>query len=436
MPHDFDTRRDDFDSAFRAYIQQRREAGANVDQTVAAILQAVREQDDAALLDYTEKLDGHRPTPESLRLPPEALSDSLAKCDSQTVRALQLARERIEAFHKEQIPADHETTDALGVRMGHRWTALDAAGLYVPGGTAAYPSSVLMNAIPAKVAGVARLVMTVPAPQGYLNPLVLAAASIAGVDEVYQVGGAQAIAALAYGTATIAPVDKITGPGNAYVASAKKQVFGTVGIDSIAGPSEVLIVADRDNDPAVLAADLLAQSEHDTKAQAILITDDSALADGVLQAVEQHLKYLPRTEIASASWRDYGAVIRVGDLMAEAPALINQVAPEHLELAVADPDRLVPHIRHAGAIFVGHDTPEVIGDYVGGPNHVLPTDRCARYASGLSVLDFMKRSSILQCSSAGLQALGPAAVTLARAEGLDAHAMSVALRLKAEGASD
>lgn len=434
MPHEFDTRNVDFDAQFARFLALRREAGADVDHRVAGILKEVRERGNSALLEYTEELDDNRLTPSGMRVSLDRQRDAMESCDPDTIKALELARERIDAFHREQVPRDHETTDALGIRMGYRWTAIDGAGLYVPGGTAAYPSSVLMNAVPAKVAGVKRLVMTVPAPGGHLNDLVLAAAYIAGIDEVYQVGGAQAIAAMAYGTETIAPVDKISGPGNAYVASAKRQVFGTVGIDSIAGPSEVLIVADG-GDPAVLAADLLAQSEHDKAAQAILLTDDPQLGQAVAQAVEHHLRQLPRTEIAGASWRDFGAVITVGSL-GEAPDIVNRVAPEHLELAVADPDRLVPEIRHAGAIFLGHQTPEAVGDYVGGPNHVLPTDRCARYASGLSVLDFMKRTTLLSCSAAGLQAIGPAAVTLARAEGLDAHAMSVALRLRAEGSAD
>jgi histidinol dehydrogenase len=413
----------------------RRDAGADVDARVAEILSTVAAQGDGALLNYTADLDRHTISAGDLRVTPERQAAALDACDGDTIKALELARERIEAFHRHQVPRNHETTDALGIRMGDRWTAVDAAGLYVPGGTAAYPSSVLMNAIPAKVAGVARLVMTVPAPDGHLNPLALAAARIAGVDEIYQVGGAQAIAALAYGTETIAPVDKIVGPGNAYVASAKKQVFGRVGIDSIAGPSEVLIVADRDNDPAVLAADLLAQSEHDTAAQAILVTDDDDLAESVERAVQQHLQVLPRAAIAGASWRDYGAIVRV-QRIAEALEVVNRVAPEHLELAVQAPDELLAGVRHAGAIFLGGTTPEVIGDYVGGPNHVLPTDRCARFASGLSVLDFMKRSTILHCNPQGLQAIGPAGVTLARAEGLDAHAMSLTLRLKAEGTTD
>jgi histidinol dehydrogenase len=435
MPHKLDTRAPAFETDFGAFLGLRREAGANVDARVAGILKEVHDRGDVALLEYTEELDGHRLTPHKLRVDVDRQRDALESCDPETIKALELARERIEAFHREQVPADHEITDALGIRMGYRWTPIDAAGLYVPGGTASYPSSVLMNAVPAKVAGVRRLVMTMPAPKGHLNPLALAAAYIAGIDEVYQVGGAQAIAALAHGTETIRPVDKITGPGNAYVASAKRQVFGTVGIDSIAGPSEVLIVADRANDPAVLAADLLAQSEHDTKAQAILVTDDPKLAQDVESAVTQHLQQLPRAEIAGASWRDHGALITVSTL-AEAADIANRVAPEHLQLAVREPGRLLSEIRHAGAIFLGADTPEAVGDYVGGPNHVLPTDRCARFASGLSVLDFMKRSSILRCSSEGLQAIGPAAVTLARAEGLDAHAMSVTLRLKAEGTTD
>ncbi len=435
MPYNFDTRSADFDASFRRFLALRRETGADVDTRVAGILEAVRDHGDSALLDYTAELDKHRMTPAEMRVSRERQQAALESCDPETIKALELARERIDAFHRYQVPADHETTDALGIRMGDRWTPVDGAGLYVPGGTAAYPSSVLMNAVPAKVAGVGRLVMTVPAPEGQLNALALAAAHIAGVDEVYQVGGAQAIGALAYGTETIAPVDKIVGPGNAYVASAKKQVFGTVGIDSIAGPSEVLIIADRDNDPAVLAADLLAQSEHDTKAQAILVTDDDELAGAVARMVDQHLTALPRAEIAGASWRDYGAIVRVQTL-AEAAEVANRVAPEHLELAVKDPDALLGAVRHAGAIFLGANTPEVLGDYVGGPNHVLPTDRCARFASGLSVLDFMKRSTVLQCNTEGLQAIGPAAVTLARAEGLDAHAMSLTLRLKAEGTTD
>src|SRR6202040_2720504 len=351
-------------------------------------------------------------------------------CGSGTIDALQFARDRIELYPRPQLPADERYVDALGVELGHRWTAIEAVGLYVPGGTAAYPSSVLMNAVPAKVAGVPRLVMTVPAPDGKLNPLVLAAAQLAGVDEVYRVGGAQAVAALAYGTATIAPVAKIVGPGNAYVAAAKRLVFGKVGIDMIAGPSEVLIVADRDANPEWIAADLLAQAEHDTAAQAILITDDAALADRVATAVAAQLKALPREQIAAASWRDFGAVILVRDLD-EAVPLVDAVAPEHLQIETRDADALAARVRNAGAIFLGHHTPEAIGDYVSGSNHVLPTARSARFSSGLGVLDFMKRTSLLKLAPDGLAKLGPAAIALGRAEGLDAHARSVAIRLNA-----
>jgi len=432
MPHRLDARSPDFAARFDAFLRLRRDSGVEVDATVKRILQAVHDRGDAALLEYTEELDGHRATPEGLRIPQDELKTAVDRCEPETIAALELARERIAAFHRRQLPEDLDETDELGIRMGHRWMAIDAVGLYVPGGTAAYPSSVLMNAVPARVAGVKRLVMVVPTPRGQANSLVLAAAHVAGVDEVYRVGGAQAVGALAYGTETIAPVDKIVGPGNAYVASAKRQVFGVVGIDTIAGPSEVLIVADSTNRPEVIAADLLAQSEHDTKAQAILISDDGDWAEAVARAVDSHLQRLPRSEIAARSWHDYGAVIRVASLE-DAPALVDRVAPEHLELSVADPDALMRRIHHAGAIFLGGHTPEVIGDYVAGPNHVLPTDRAARFSSGLSVLDFMKRSSILACPPAGLKAIGPAAVTLARAEGLDAHALSVALRLGEEG---
>jgi histidinol dehydrogenase len=342
--------------------------------------------------------------------------------------ALVFARDRIAAHHARQRPSDDRYVDALGVELGSRWTAVEAAGLYVPGGTAAYPSSVLMNAIPAKVAGVGRLAMVVPTPGGALNPLVFAAARLAGVDEVWRVGGAQAVAALAYGTQSIRPVAKIVGPGNAYVAAAKRRVFGTVGIDMIAGPSEVLVVADRDNDPDWLAADLLAQAEHDTAAQAILLTDDAGLADAVEAAVTRQLARLPRAGTARDAWRDFGAVVLVRDLGGAVP-LIDRIAPEHLELAVADPEPLAARVRNAGAIFLGAHTPEVIGDYVGGSNHVLPTARSARFSSGLGVLDFMKRTSLLKCGPEALRALGPAAIRLAEAEGLDAHARSVAIRL-------
>jgi histidinol dehydrogenase len=428
MPHKLDARERGFDRAFADFLDVRREEEADVDRTVQGILADVRARGDAALLEYTAKLDRYETTAQGLKVTRDELDGAVAQCDADTVGALKLARARIADYHDRQKPADLDYTDADGVRMGHRWTPIDAVGLYVPGGTAAYPSSVLMNAVPAKVAGVARVVMVVPAPDGVLNPLVLAAARIAGIDEVYRIGGAQAIAALAYGTETIAPVDKITGPGNAYVASAKKQVFGTVGIDMIAGPSEVLVVADKDNDPATVAADLLAQSEHDVNAQAILITDDGDFAEAVERAVQNHLQRLPRSEIAGESWRRHGAVIRV-EKIADAGRLIDRVAPEHLELQVADPDALLKTFRHAGAIFMGRHAPEVLGDYVAGPNHVLPTGRSARFSSGLSVLDFMKRSSLLQSSAEGFAKIGPAAVALAQAEGLDAHALSVKLRL-------
>jgi histidinol dehydrogenase len=353
---------------------------------------------------------------------------AIESCEPLTLEALALARERIEQFHRRQIPQDDRFTDALGVELGARWTAIEAVGLYVPGGTAAYPSSVLMNAVPAKVAGVPRVVMVVPAPGGALPPLVLAAAKLAGVDEIYRVGGAQAIAALAYGTASIAPVAKIVGPGNAFVAAAKRIVFGKVGIDMIAGPSEVLILADATGNADWIAADLLAQAEHDASAQAILITDDAGLARAVERSVESQLSRLPRKEIAAASWRDFGAIILVPSL-AQSPALVDALAPEHLEIAAADAERLVARIRNAGAIFVGAHTPEAIGDYVGGSNHVLPTARSARFSSGLGVLDFMKRTSILKCGPAQLRALAEAAITLGNAEGLEAHARSVAIRL-------
>jgi histidinol dehydrogenase len=431
MPHKLDARDSGFERAFADFLDVRREEEADVDRTVHGILADVRARGDAALLEYTAKLDRYETTAAGLKVTREELDGAVDQCDAKTVEALKLARERIAAYHDRQKPADLDYTDADGVRMGHRWTPIDAVGLYVPGGTAAYPSSVLMNAVPAKVAGVERVVMVVPAPDGVLNPLVLAAARIAGIDEVYRIGGAQAVGALAYGTETIAPVDKITGPGNAYVASAKKQVFGTVGIDMIAGPSEVLVVADKDNDPSVVAADLLAQSEHDVNAQAILITDDGAFAEAVERAVQTHLQRLPRSEIAGESWRRHGAVIRV-EKIEDAGALIDRVAPEHLELQVADPDALLRTFRHAGAIFMGKHAPEVLGDYVAGPNHVLPTGRSARFSSGLSVLDFMKRSSLLQSSADGFAKIGPAAVALAEAEGLDAHALSVKLRLDEE----
>ena len=420
-----------FETQFAAFLTTKREVSEDVNATVRAIIEDVRERGDTALADYTRKFDGIDFSVLPMRVSPGELDAALVSVDSDIVEALKLAAGRIEKHHARQRPEDDLYEDEIGVGLGSRWTAIDAVGLYVPGGTASYPSSVLMNAIPAKVAGVPRIVMVVPASRGAVNPAVLAAARIAGVDEIYRIGGAQAVAALAYGTATIAPVAKITGPGNAFVAAAKRQVFGTVGIDMIAGPSEVLVIADADNDPDWLAADLLAQAEHDTGAQSILVTDSPALADAVEVAVERQLTTLERSETAAASWRDFGAIILVPDL-AKAVPLANRIAAEHVEIATADPDALVPQIRNAGAIFLGRHTPEVIGDYVGGSNHVLPTARSARFSSGLSVLDYMKRTSILRLGPAQLRAIGPAAVTLARAEGLGAHARSVAIRLNPE----
>jgi histidinol dehydrogenase len=428
MPIRLDARAADFADAFRAFLATKREVAEDVEQAVRAILADVAARGDAALIDYTKRFDRLDTGAAGLRVPQADIDAAAGQCDREAVAALQLARERIEAYHRRQLPAEQLYTDALGVTLGGRWTAIEAVGLYVPGGTAAYPSSVLMNAVPAKVAGVKRLVMVVPAPGGTLNPLVLAAAKLAGVDEIYRIGGAQAVAALAYGTATIAPVAKIVGPGNAYVAAAKRLVFGRVGIDMIAGPSEVLILADGTGNPDWIAADLLAQAEHDVSAQSVLITDDAKLAIAVEQAVEGQLKTLPRAEVAGASWRDYGAVITVGRL-SEAVPLVDALAPEHLEIVAEDADRLARSIRNAGAIFIGAHTPEAIGDYVAGSNHVLPTARSARFSSGLNVLDFMKRTSILKCGPEQLRALGPAAIALGKAEGLEAHARSVSIRL-------
>ncbi len=430
MPLRLDAAAAGFEEDFAALLSSKREAAADVDAIVAGIIADVRKRGDAALLDYTQRFDRLHLTAEQLRIPQSQLDAAVADCDPATIAALELAAERIADYHRRQKPDDLDYHDAAGVRLGHRWTAVEAAGLYVPGGTAAYPSSVLMNALPAKVAGVERLVMVVPTPDGVVVPLVLAAAKLAGVTEVYRVGGAQAVAALAFGTETINKVDKIVGPGNAYVAAAKRQVFGTVGIDMIAGPSEILVVADAGNRPDFIAADLLSQAEHDTAAQSILITDDAAFADAVEAEVAKQLEALPRTAIAQESWRAHGAVITVAGLDAALP-LIDRIAPEHLELAVADPDALAVQVRNAGAIFLGRYTPEAIGDYLAGPNHVLPTARSARFSSGLSVLDFMKRSSLIACSAEALAEIGPAAVRLAEAEGLDAHAKSVALRLAA-----
>jgi len=423
-----DIRSGDFAQKFRAFLDTKREASADVEGIVRAIVADVAARGDRALRDYTLKFDKLDLDRAGLRVTADEIAAARKACPRDALDALDLAKSRIETYHRRQVPQDDRFTDALGVELGSRWTAIEAVGLYVPGGTAAYPSSVLMNAIPAKVAGVPRIAMVVPAPGGNLNPLVLAAAELAGVDEIFRVGGAQAIAALAYGTATIAPVAKIVGPGNAYVAAAKRIVFGKVGIDMIAGPSEVLIVADHASNPDWIAADLLAQAEHDASAQAILITDDQALAAAVERAIEGQLTQLPRAAVAAASWRDFGAVILVRNLD-EALPLIDAIAPEHLEIASAEAERLAERIRNAGAIFIGAYTPEAIGDYVAGSNHVLPTARSARFSSGLGVLDFMKRTSILKCGPEQLRALGSAAITLGTAEGLDAHARSVAIRL-------
>ena len=428
MPIRLDVRSADFSARFAAFLATKREAAADVESVVRDIIADVVARGDAALTDLSRRFDRIDLAKVGLRVSPSEIGTAAASCERKALDALALARERIEAFHRRQKPADERFTDALGVELGARWTAIEAVGLYVPGGTAAYPSSVLMNAVPAKVAGVPRLVMVVPAPGGQLNPLVLAAAKLAGVDEIYRVGGAQAGAALAYGTPTIKPVAKIVGPGNAYVAAAKRLVFGTVGIDMIAGPSEVLILADRDANPDWVAADLLAQAEHDEAAQSILITDDATLAGDVEKAVTAQLATLPRAAVAGASWRDFGAIILVRNLD-EAIPLVDAIAPEHLEIVSADDEKLVARIRNAGAIFIGGHTPEAIGDYVGGSNHVLPTARSARFSSGLGVLDFMKRTSILKCGPDQLNALGPAAMALGEAEGLAAHARSVAIRL-------
>jgi len=432
MPLELDSAAPDFAPAFARFLAAKRELAADVDAAVAAIIEDVRARGDAAIIEHSKRLDSIELTPATLRVAEAEIDTAIKQCAPAALEALRFAQARIEEFHKKQLPADLDYTDASGVKLGWRYRPIAAVGLYVPGGTAAYPSSVLMNAVPAKVAGVARLVMVVPAPGGALNPLVLAAARIAGVSEIYRIGGAQAIAALAYGTATIAAVDKITGPGNAYVAAAKRRVFGTVGIDMIAGPSEVVVIADRDNDPQWIAADLLAQAEHDVAAQSILVTDDRAFAAAVRAAVARQLAQLPRGAIATASWRDHGAIVLLRDLD-EAPALADRIAAEHVELAVARPEALAARINHAGAIFLGRHTPEAIGDYVAGPNHILPTARSARFASGLGVMDFMKRTSLLACDAASLRALGPAAIALAEAEGLDAHARSVGIRLNIGG---
>jgi histidinol dehydrogenase len=428
MPVRLDSKSADFAARFSTFLAVKREAAQDVETIVYGIVEAVRTRGDAALAEFTAKFDRVDLAKAGLRVTAAEIDAAAAQCKPEALAALKLARDRIEAYHLRQKPKDERFTDAIGVEMGSRWTAIEAVGLYVPGGTAAYPSSVLMNAVPAKVAGCERLVMVVPAPDGKLAPLVLAAAKLAGVNEVYRIGGAQAIAALAYGTASIAPVSKIVGPGNAYVAAAKRIVFGQVGIDMIAGPSEVLILADKTGNADWIAADLLAQAEHDASAQSILIADDIDLAVRVEMAVASQLKTLPRAEIAGASWRDFGAIITVPKLD-DAIALVDRLAPEHLEIAAENAEGLAAKIRNAGAIFIGAHTPEAIGDYVAGSNHVLPTARSARFSSGLGVLDFMKRTSILKCGPDQLRSLGPAAIALGEAEGLSAHARSVSIRL-------
>ncbi len=428
MPIFLDSREAGFEGRFAALLEMKREDTPEVDEVVAGIIADVRARGDAAVIELTERFDRLSLTPETLAFSQDEIAAAVETVPAEERAALERAAERIRAYHVRQLPEDARWTDPEGATLGWRWTPVSAAGLYVPGGLASYPSSVLMNAIPAQVAGVERLVMCAPTPDGKSNPLVLLAAHLSGIDTVYRIGGAQAVAALAYGTATIAPVDKITGPGNAYVAAAKRRVFGRVGIDMIAGPSEILVIADADNDPDWIAIDLLSQAEHDESAQSILITDDAAFGQAVARAVEKRLETLERRAIAGPSWRDFGAIVTVRDLH-EAAELSNRIAPEHLELCVADPDALSDKITHAGAIFLGQWTPEAIGDYIGGPNHVLPTARSARFSSGLSVLDFMKRTTLAQMTPAALKAIGPAAETLARSESLEAHGLSVRARL-------
>jgi len=428
MPLRLDSRSPDFESRFRGFLTTKREAAQDVEDAVRTIIADVIARGDDALIELTRKFDRLDLSKSGLRVSPAEIDASEKACDRAALDALALARDRIAAYHQNQKPTDAHFTDAVGVELGAKWTAIEAVGLYVPGGTAAYPSSVLMNAVPAKVAGCERLVMVVPSPDSKLAPLVLAAAKLAGVDEVYRIGGAQAVAALAYGTQTIAPVAKIVGPGNAYVAAAKRLVFGKVGIDMIAGPSEVLILADKTGNADWIAADLLAQAEHDPSAQSILITDDADLADAVTRSVDSQLNGLPRADVAGASWRDFGAIILVPKV-SDALALADRIAPEHLEIVATEADALAARARNAGAIFIGAHTPEAIGDYVGGSNHVLPTARSARFSSGLGVLDFMKRTSILKCGPEQLRVLGPAAIALGEAEGLTAHARSVSIRL-------
>ncbi|MEL6767262.1 MAG: histidinol dehydrogenase [Pseudomonadota bacterium] len=425
----------DFDAAFAALAEAKRASDAGVDGPVAQIIADVRARGVDAVVELTRRFDRWDATSETLAMRAEEIDAAIETVPAETRAALELAAERIRAYHARQLPEDAAWVDDAGISLGWRWTPVDAAGLYVPGGLASYPSSLLMNAIPASVAGVGRIVMCVPTPDGVVNPLVLLAARLSGIETIWRMGGAQAVAALAYGADPVAPVDVITGPGNAYVAAAKRQVFGHVGIDMIAGPSEVLIIADGDNDPDLIAIDLLAQAEHDATAQSICITDDTAFGEAVMAAVEHRLAALQRREIAAASWASHGGVIVARDLE-HAAALANRIAPEHLELAVADPEALAARIRHAGAIFLGRHTPEALGDYVAGPNHVLPTAGSARFSSGLSVLDFMKRTTLTRASAAGLAAIGPAAARLAEAESLQAHALSVTDRLAARKAAE
>ncbi|EET49892.1 histidinol dehydrogenase [Thalassobium sp. R2A62] len=428
MPQFLNTADSDFEAAFGALLTAKREDSPDVDDAVAAIIADVRTRGDAAVIDLTAKFDRMDLTPQTLAFSKDEIAAECAKVSKEDREALELAAARITAYHERQMPRDETWTDDSGATLGWRWTPVSAAGLYVPGGLASYPSSVLMNAIPAQVAGVKRLAIVVPTPDGIANPLVLLAAQIAGVDEIYRIGGAQAVAALAYGTDTIAPVDKITGPGNAFVAVAKRRVFGKVGIDMIAGPSEILVIADKENDPDWIALDLLSQAEHDESAQSVLMTNDAAFGRAVADAVDKRLETLERRTIAAASWRDFGAVITVRDFD-EAATLSDRMAPEHLELCVGDPDALSQKITHAGAIFLGGFTPEAIGDYIGGPNHVLPTARSARFSSGLSVMDFVKRTTLAKMTPASLAAIGPAAERLAQSESLEAHGLSVRARL-------
>ncbi|WP_170327939.1 histidinol dehydrogenase [Ruegeria arenilitoris] len=429
MPVFLDSSLPEFEAAFQALLSAKREDSPDVDAVVAEIIEDVRTRGDEAVIELTAKFDRLELTSETLAFSTDEITEAVAQVSDADRAALELAAERIRAYHEKQVPVDHQWTESTGATLGWRWSAVSAAGLYVPGGLASYPSSVLMNAIPAKVAGVERLAIAVPTPDGQANPLVLLAAQLSGVDTIYRIGGAQAIAALAYGTESVMPVDKITGPGNAFVAAAKRRVFGKVGIDMIAGPSEILVIADKDNDPDWIALDLLSQAEHDESAQSILITDDAGFGQAVAKAVEKRLETLQRRVIAGASWRDFGAVITVRDLD-EAAALSNRIAPEHLELCVADPVALSQKTVHAGAIFLGQYTPEAIGDYVGGPNHVLPTARSARFSSGLSVMDFLKRTTLSQMTPEALRAIGPAAEQLAQSESLEAHGLSVTARLK------